>query len=149
MSSLTAPLRRPRFAWRSLHLAQDQLSSISMAHILQTRRTGAVVDLKVTFDGDKYSFNAEVHKWDDNHQASQRLGAPLHFTLPKALYHNFTTHHLRDRLGNVFPPCLPGGSVLFASSPRPSVHLIPLTSYIMSLWALVERVRVALGSFLL
>jgi len=78
-----------------------------MAHLLQTRQSGAVAEAHISIDKGSYSFNVDVQKWDDKTSSPTKAGH-RNFPLPSNLWPSYSIGHFKTQLGNALPPTTPG-----------------------------------------
>jgi len=78
-----------------------------MAHLLEARQSGAVASAKISFSNDQYHLVVDVSKWDASSNAAVRVGERK-VTVPAPLFKSYSVAHLKEQLGSLLPPVLPG-----------------------------------------
>jgi len=78
-----------------------------MAHLLEARQSGAVAAAKISFVNDQYNLVVDVSKWDPASSSVVRVGERK-VTVPSALFKSYSVAHLKEQLGSLLPPVLPG-----------------------------------------
>jgi len=74
---------------------------------LEARQSGVVAVAKISFANDQYHLVVDVSKWDGSSNSVVRVGERK-VTVPAAIFKSYSISHLKEQLGTLLPPVLPG-----------------------------------------